>query len=103
MVVELNGKNFRQEVLYAEQPVLVDFSAEWCKPCKAVTSLVKEVAEELSDSVKVCTVDADGALDILSKYKIFSVPTLMVFENGNPVAKNAGRISKMEIKQLLSC
>ena len=79
---EANEANFQDEVLDADLPVLVDFSAEWCGPCKMVDPIVHELSEEWAGKVKVVKVDADESPNILMKYGILGIPTLMFFVNG---------------------
>ena len=85
----LNESNFEQEVLQSSQPVLVDFWATWCGPCQKQGPIVEQVAEELSD-VKVGKLDVDTAGAIAEKYNIMSIPTIMVFKNGEVAAKAVG-------------
>ena len=80
--IEANEASFQQEVLDADLPVLVDFSAEWCGPCKMVDPIVHELSEEWAGKVKVVKVDADESPNILMQYGIMGIPTLMFFVNG---------------------
>ena len=80
--VEVNETSFQAEVLKADLPVLVDFSAEWCGPCKMVDPIVHELSEEWAGKVKVVKIDADEAPGILNQYGILGIPTLMFFVNG---------------------
>lgn len=80
--VEANEASFQEEVLDAELPVLVDFSAEWCGPCKMVDPIVHELSEEWAGKVKVVKVDADESPNILMQYGIMGIPTLMFFVGG---------------------
>jgi thioredoxin 1 len=79
---QANEATFQQEVLDAELPVLVDFSAEWCGPCKMVDPIVHELSNDWAGKVKVVKVDADESPNILMKYGIMGIPTLMFFVNG---------------------
>ena len=81
--IEANEASFQQEVLDADLPVLVDFSAEWCGPCKMVDPIVHELSEEWAGKVKVVKVDADESPNILMQYGIMGIPTLMFFVNGD--------------------
>ena len=80
-VVKLTTDNFEQEVLQAQQPVLVDFYADWCGPCKMMAPIVEALSEELSD-VKVCHINIDENIDIAQKYRVMSIPTFIAFKGG---------------------
>lgn len=95
-VIELTSNNFEQEVLKAELPVLVDFWAPWCGPCKMMSPVVDQVAEECT-GIKVCKLNTDTAEDIALKYNIMSIPTLMLFHKGERVKSSVGVISKSEL------
>ena len=96
-----SDKNFKDEVLQAELPVLVDFFAEWCGPCKMVAPVIEEVAKEYSGKLKVVKVDVDEAGSTASGYGIMSVPTIMIFKAGKVVSQSVGAMSKSEIKKKL--
>ena len=99
-IVKVTESNFEQEVLQAEGKVLVDFWAVWCGPCQMLTPIIEELAEELTD-VKVCKIDVDEERSLALKYKIMSIPTLVVFDRGEIVRKSVGFSSKEEILELL--
>ncbi len=80
--VNANEESFQQEVINADLPVLVDFSAEWCGPCKMVDPIVHELSEDWAGKVKVVKVDADESPNILMQYGVMGIPTLMFFVNG---------------------
>lgn len=100
MAMKLTSDNFKTEVLESEVPVLVDFWAEWCGPCRMVLPIVEELSEELTD-VKVGKVNVDEQPDLAMEYKIMTIPTLLVFKNGELANKAIGAMSKAEILELL--
>lgn len=98
--VILNSENFKKEVLDDKGLVLVDFWATWCGPCKMLAPVVHEIAEENQGSIKVCKLDVDEEMEIAMKYGIASIPTLVLFQNGEPVKKSVGFVSKAEIENM---
>ena len=95
-VTVLNKDNFKNEVLKADKPVLVDFWATWCGPCRMMAPVVERIAEEHPE-IKVCKVDIDENPELASRYRIMSVPTLMVLKNGNIVDQSIGARPKHQI------
>lgn len=83
------------------RPVVVDFHALWCSPCKMQTPILKEVATELGDRIKVIKIDVDQNNEIASKYNIQSVPTLIIFKNGKQVWRQSGVVSKSQLYNVL--
>lgn len=99
-IVEINNANFNSEVLESDKKVLVDFWAPWCGPCRMVSPIVDEIAGE-SDNVKVCKINIDEQPQLASQYGVMSIPTLMVFENGDVVERAVGARNKAFILQML--
>ena len=84
-----------------DKPVIVDFHAVWCAPCKMQAPVLQELAKELGDKIKVLKVDVDQNQEIASQYKIQSVPTLIVFRNGKPVWRQSGVVGKNQLLKIL--
>ena len=101
MEVILTSGNFEKEVYDSEIPVLVDFYADWCGPCKAMAPVVEELAEEYAGKVKVGKINVDNAMDIATKYRIMSIPTFMVFKGSEAVAKMIGMQDKRVLKEAM--
>lgn len=99
-VVTATQDNFEAEVLQASETVLVDFWASWCGPCKMLSPLVDQIAEERSD-IKVCKLNVDEQQDIAVKYKVMSIPTLIVFKNGEEANRSVGVQPKENILAML--
>lgn len=98
----LNDQNFDQEVLQSAQPVMVDFWATWCGPCRIIAPVVEEIAKEYDGKVKVCKIDVDQSPHTASRYGIMSIPTLIFFKGGKPVDKVVGAVSKKELTNRIS-
>jgi len=96
-----NDLNFEAEVLKSDVPVLVDFTATWCGPCKALAPIIDKVADEFQGKVKVGKVDIDEAAAIATKYGIRSVPTVLVFKNGVEANRNSGLTTRDKLVGLL--
>lgn len=90
-----------ETIINSPNPVLIDFHAEWCGPCKAQSPILKEIASELGERVKVIKIDVDKNQEIARKYNIQGVPTLMVFKNGRQVFRQSGMMTKPQIYSML--
>lgn len=94
--------NFEEEVLQSGKTVLVDFYADWCGPCKMMAPLVEKLAEELADIAVVGKLNIDENEEIAMKYKVMTIPTLMVFKNGQPVNKLIGLQSRQDVEKMIT-
>jgi len=98
MANAVTDENFENEVLKSSTPVLVDFWAEWCGPCKALTPIIDELGAELGDKIKIVKVNIEDAPETPSKYGIRGVPTLMIFKDGEIVDTRVGGLPKDQLK-----
>lgn len=101
-VVEFTDTNFENEVLQASTPVLVDFTATWCGPCKQIKPVVEELATENTGKLLVGALDIDNNMTTTMKYGVMSVPTLILFKNGQPVERVVGFMPKQRLWKKLS-
>lgn len=101
MAKVISSSEFQSEVLESDVPVLVDFFATWCGPCKMVASILDEVAEEVAGKAKVYKVDVDQSPDLAQRYSVMSVPTMIVFENGQIKKTSMGAQPKQGLLALL--
>ena len=100
-VVNLNEKNFEEEVLKSDKTVLIDFWAGWCGPCKMMSPVVDEIAEEMNGTVKVCKINIDEEQNLAVKYNVMSIPTFVVIKDGKEIGRTIGVQDKEEIKKML--
>lgn len=100
-VVTITQENFESEVLGSEKPVLVDFWASWCGPCRMLSPIVDEVAKEHPE-VKVGKINVDEQMDLAVQFGVMSIPTLIVFKNGEIANKSVGAIPKEAVESLIS-
>lgn len=100
-IVDLNSENFENEVLQSETPVLVDFWAQWCGPCKMLSPILDELAGEYAGKVKIGKVDVDENQELSAQYSVLSIPTLLIFKDGKVQEQHVGLKGKSELKQAL--
>ncbi len=101
LYVEVNEENFENEVLKSDLPVLIDFWAPWCGPCRIVAPIVEEIAKEYLGKLKVCKINTDESQDLAMKYQIVSIPTLSIFKGGNELKRQIGAVPKTILKRLI--
>ncbi len=97
VISHITDSTFEQEVLQSEQPVLVDYWAQWCGPCKMVAPILDEIAVEYQGKLKVAKLNVDDNPDTPPKYGVRGIPTLMIFKNGNAEATKVGALSKSQL------
>lgn len=103
-ITHVSEASFDQDVLSSELPVLVDFWAAWCGPCKMIAPILDEIATEYAGKVKVCKVDVDANPGVPEKFGIRGIPTLIVFKDGNAVDTKVGALSKTQLAEFVdSC
>ncbi|WP_372777333.1 thioredoxin TrxA [Litorivivens sp.] len=100
-ITHVTDSSFDSEVLSADLPVLVDFWAEWCGPCKMIAPILDEIATEYAGKVKVCKIDVDANSDTPAKFSVRGIPTLMIFKGGNAEATKVGAISKSQLAEFI--
>ena len=99
--IDIDDKNFEDEVLKADKPVIVDFWAPWCGPCRAVAPILEELSEEYEGKIAFTRLNVDEAPQNASRYGISAIPTLLVFKDGKPVSQIVGFRPKAELKKTL--
>ncbi len=101
-VLKANVNNFQEEVLNSSQPVVVDFWAQWCGPCRAIATTIDELADSYKGKVMIAKVNVDEEMELSSKYRIMSIPAVLIFKGGNVVEKIIGARSKEEYTTLIN-
>lgn len=98
-VQDVTDSNFDSEVIEAEKPVIVDFWAAWCGPCRMVAPVMEELAEQHSDKVKIVKLNVDDNREVASKYRVMSIPTVIMFKNGEVEVQVVGARSKQDFEK----
>lgn len=101
LLLSVSDASFENDVLKANQPVLVDFWAEWCGPCKMITPILEEVAQEYADKITIAKVNVDENNQTPVKYGVRGIPTLILFKGGEPVATKVGALSKAQLTSFI--
>ena len=101
VIAHVTDVSFEDDVLKAECPVLVDFWAEWCGPCKMIAPVLDQLANEYNGKLKICKMDVDSNKDTPAKFGIRGIPTLMMFKNGNMEAQTVGALSKPDLEKFI--
>jgi thioredoxin 1 len=100
-VVHVTESNFEEEVVNSNVPVLVDFWAEWCGPCKMIAPILDEIAKEYGEKLKICKIDVDSNPEIAPKFGIRGIPTLIMFKDGNAESTKVGAVSKSQLVEFV--
>jgi len=100
-VLVITKDNFENEVVKSDKPVLVDFWASWCGPCMAIGPIIDSLADEYDGKMKVCKVNVDNEGELTKKFRVISIPTILIFKNGEVVDKIVGSRSKSEFEEVI--
>ena len=101
MAMEITMDNFEQEVLNSDVPVIIDFWATWCMPCKMLAPVIEELAEEANGAYKVGKIDVDRSPSLAAQFGVMSIPTVIVFKNGKAAEKSVGVVPKNQLEAML--
>lgn len=99
-VLNLTIENFEEEIMKSDVPVLIDFWASWCGPCRMMSPVVDEIANDMASNLKVCKVNVDEQGKIAEKYNVMSIPTFIVIKDGKEVSRTVGAMPKSELEKL---
>ena len=100
-ILHASNESFQGDVLQSDKPVLVDFWAEWCGPCKSIAPILEDVATARQDSLRVVKVNIDESPELASRFGVRSIPTLILFQNGQPQAQKVGALRRVELDAFL--
>ena len=100
-IVHVNDAEFDAEVSNASLPVLVDFWAEWCGPCKMIAPVLDEISKDYADKLKICKMDVDANKEVAQKFGVRGIPTLLIFKDGNVVGQKVGALSKNQLIEFI--
>ena len=100
-VLKITSENYEKEVLESEKAVLIDFYADWCGPCRMMSPIIDEIADEMGEGIKVGKINVDDNQDLAMKYNVMSIPTILVIKEGNVTKTFVGVTDKNEIKEAL--
>ena len=101
-IVILTKENFDAEVLKSDKPVLIDFWASWCGPCRMVSPMIDSLAEEYEGRAKVCKVNVDEQDELAARFEVMSIPTVLIIKDGKPVEKSVGARTKAEFENMIN-
>jgi len=101
MEINLTTANFEKEVINSKIPVLIDFWAPWCGPCKQAAPIVEQFAKEYNNKLKICKLNVDDASEIATQYSVMSIPTIMLFRDGKVIEKHVGVMNKPDLEKFI--